>query len=223
MANETLLSGSSQGAPRPASSIEEDRKKVTLRPSSSYAGVEYMDEGASEHAFDALETPWPVAPELDLLRTQQRIALEDLIAGKSYTQAAHAAGVDRKTLYRWMSADKAFKAAVAVWRNHNAMLVRDRLAAAAPYAADMLAKAACAGNLRAAHLLLKGLGHLSGLPAQADRPAPRLARKGRILEMRLRELLLSLEDDAPAPDATPASSPPAPAEASDQSREDEGP
>lgn len=210
MANELLPPGSSQGAPRPASSIEEDRKKITLRPISSYAPVEYDDEGASEHAFDALETPYPVRPELDLLRTQQRIALEDLIAGKSYTQASHAAGVDRKTLYRWMSADKAFKAAVAVWRSHNAMVVRDRLAAAAPMAAEALARAASAGNLRAAHLLLKGLGHLSGLPAHPDRPAPRLPRRGRILEMRLRELLLSLEDDVPPTGEPQTPNPPAP-------------
>ena len=64
----------------------------------------------------ALETPYPCPPELDLLRIQQRAALESLMAGASYNESARSAGVDRKTLYNWVHKDPAFQAAMDSWR-----------------------------------------------------------------------------------------------------------
>ena len=155
-----------------------------------------------------LLTPERALPEMELLRAQQRYALEDIMNGKTYEQTAKASNVSRRTLYRWIKHDKAFKAAMEAWRQRALLEVRDRLTQGAIAAAHVVVNAASRGDLRASLALLKGSGLLNPSAAPqlqlqsppANPPPNKIPPPGgkfRVLEMRLRELLLSLTD-APA-------------------------
>jgi hypothetical protein len=157
---------------------------------------------------DALDTPYPCPPELDLLRTHQRWALEELMGGKNYTEAAQGAQVNRKTLFNWVNKDPAFIAAMEAWRKRAVQSAEDRLAGGTEAAAATLV-AAAARDYRAAAMLLKGRGLLGGaskrsaedIIAQVMSLPP---SKRKVVELRLRELILSFrEEPAPGP-ATPA-------------------
>ncbi|HET6249883.1 MAG TPA: hypothetical protein VFE47_19490 [Tepidisphaeraceae bacterium] len=149
---------------------------------------------------DALETPADATPAVEMLRTQQQYALEDLMAGKTYTEAASTAGVNRRTLFRWVNHDPAFRAALEAWRQRAARTAEDRLTQAADAAAATLSSAATR-DFRAAAILLKGRGLLPG-PKRQFKPLEKspLALsippgKRRDFEIRLRELILSFRDE----------------------------
>jgi hypothetical protein len=168
------------------------------------------DTGADDE--EGLETPpWPCRPELDVLRSQQRMALEDLMGGKSYTETAQNAGVSRKTVYNWERKDPAFIAAMAGFRRRAIQSAEDRLTHAVSAAAGTLS-AAAARDYRAAAILLKGRGLLPG-PAKPgkDNPIAQLLSlppsKRRAFELRLRELILSFREEPAIPAMT--STPPA--------------
>jgi hypothetical protein len=55
-------------------------------------------------------TPFPKTPEKARLTPRQEIAITALVAGKTNGQAAKAAHVDAKTLFRWRTEDRAFMA-----------------------------------------------------------------------------------------------------------------
>ncbi|MDB5355150.1 MAG: hypothetical protein JWN24_1603 [Phycisphaerales bacterium] len=153
-----------------------------------------------------LLTPERALPEMELLRAQQRYALEDIMNGKTYEETAKSVNISRRTLYRWIKHDKAFKVAMEAWRQRALLEVRDRLTQGAIAASHTVVNAASRGSLRASLALLKGSGllHPSAAP-QLQPPPPKTpppakappTGKFRVLEMRLRELLLSLTD-APA-------------------------
>ncbi|HET6249664.1 MAG TPA: hypothetical protein VFE47_18390 [Tepidisphaeraceae bacterium] len=161
---------------------------------------------------DALETPADATPAVEMLRTQQQYALEDLMAGKSYTEAAATAGVNRRTLFRWVNHDPAFRAALEAWRLRAARTAEDRLTQAAHDAAATLSTAATR-DFRAAAILLKGRGLLPG-PKRQFKPLEKTPLaltippgKRRDFEIRLRELILSFRDEgaeaAPVNEETP--------------------
>ncbi|HET6247558.1 MAG TPA: hypothetical protein VFE47_07675 [Tepidisphaeraceae bacterium] len=145
---------------------------------------------------DALEVDAGVAPDVEMLRTQQQYALQELIAGKTYADAARTAGVDRKTLFRWVHHDPAFGAALKAWRRQALCAAQDRLTQAAE-AAAMTLGAAATTDFRAAAILLKSRGLLNPLSLETSQPngSPLLEsispeRWGEF-ELRLRELILS--------------------------------
>lgn len=75
------------------------------------------------------------------LSPAQCIALQALLKGKSYTEAAKQAGVARRTLYNWRSSDETFAAALdneleAGWEEH-----RERMESLRGRALDVLEKA----------------------------------------------------------------------------------
>jgi transposase-like protein len=127
---------------------------------------------------ETLETPPDADPELDLMRTQQRYALEDLMNGATYTEAARNAGVDRKTMYRWINHDPVFRAALAGWRRRAVQHAQDRLTQATETAAETLIQAATQGDVRAATTLLKDRGLLPGPARPETPPAPAGASAG---------------------------------------------
>jgi hypothetical protein len=139
-------------------------------------------------------------PAIDRLGARKQFALEELMAGKTYTEAAAAAGVNRRTLYRWVNHDADFQSAMETWRARAARIAEDRLTQGANDAAATLV-AAASKDFRAAALLLKGRGLLPG-PTRQPKPAQRppltlpipAAKRGEF-EIRLRELILSFRED----------------------------
>lgn|SRR5665213_70858 len=181
--------------------IAKEQYRMAATLATEYSPEDMRRAHEPPDAFDTLKIPSGSRPEVELLRTQQVFALEDLMAGKSHLQAAHAAGVTRRTLYQWIHHDEKFKAAMESWRRHATMGARDRLTVGLSGAARTLCNAAARGDVRAAMSVLK-LAGIASPPAAPD-PTARAAtpvRRQRILEMRLRELLLSLTDapDQPA-------------------------
>jgi transposase-like protein len=141
------------------------------------------------------------SPELEALGVKQRFAIEDLMAGKSYAEAAYNAGVDRRTLYRWVNQDPVFRAAMDAWRRRAVASAEDQLTPATEAAVATLRMAAC-HDYRAAALLLKGRGLLSGAGPGRPRTTvvepkelPILPERMGDFEVRLRELILSFREE----------------------------
>lgn len=87
-----------------------------------------------------------------------------LLSGSSVTEAAHAAGVDRTTVHRWLRDDPVFQAAYNGARRalqRELALRLEQMAAAA----ERVSEAIQAGDIRASLAVLRGLGLLAG-----DRP-----------------------------------------------------
>lgn len=107
------------------------------------------------------------------LTAEQQAALAALIAGQTVTAAAAMAGVARTTVHRWLREDNTF---VAAYNGHRAEL-RDaahaRLLGLTEKALTALEQALDGGDTRAAALVLRGLGLLSGEPVAvgSDDPA----------------------------------------------------
>jgi hypothetical protein len=166
-------------------------------------------DGTDDETLEIVPT---AAPELKALRTQQRQALEILTQGGSYAEAAKYADVTRKTLYNWVNKDATFQTAMQAWRDRVTRHAQDRLVQAVNVAAQTLGRAA-ARDVRAAVILLKGQGLLSGQrpgasqgraadPAEAALAELRALppSKRQAVELRLRELILSFREE---PEAQP--------------------
>ena len=67
----------------------------------------------------------------DDLSQKQQTALAELQRGATFLNAAQAAGVNRVTLYRWIKADPAFRAAYNAWEQAACESARARLVMAA--------------------------------------------------------------------------------------------
>ncbi len=96
------------------------------------------------------------------LSTQQIAALDALLAGSSATDAAAAAGVDRRTLYNWLRKNFAFQAALNRGRKELRRAVVQRLERLANNATECVDKAVREGNLKAALEIVKRLELFSG-------------------------------------------------------------
>jgi hypothetical protein len=166
----------------------------------------FIQMGTNVNDDDALEVPTGAPPELRKLRGEQWKALSAIIDGSSYTHAARAANVDRKTIYRWINHDPAFQAALADWRHKAEVSAHDRLIQGTEAAAAMLSQAA-AGDYRAAAILLKGRGLLGGEITrryQPQRPLTAFIPPDRLDEFRtrLQELIISFREEGQKPAKT---------------------
>jgi hypothetical protein len=101
------------------------------------------------------------------LSTAQELALEKLASGASIPNAAKAAGVDRKTVYRWLQSDPHFAAAFNTWRAERVASNRARALAMSDLALDTVSAAMEQGNARVALQVAKATGAL-----KPDRPGP---------------------------------------------------
>jgi hypothetical protein len=101
-------------------------------------------------------------PKGGALAPNQENALAALLAGKSVTDAAAVAEVDRTTLHRWLKEDFQFQAAWNRGRRDLRQAMEAQLMAMAEKAAKAVASAIDAGDGKTALALLKGLGLLSG-------------------------------------------------------------
>lgn len=123
-------------------------------------------------------------PISDSLTPSQERALTALLAGKTVTDAAATAEVDRTTVHRWLKEDFAFQAALNRSRRDLREALQARLLGLAEKAAECVERSLAAGDSKAALALLKGLGLLPGELAKigSDDPAD-LADKARVQEL----------------------------------------
>ena len=98
----------------------------------------------------------------ELLSPAQQKALTALLAGKSVTDAAAAAEVDRTTVHRWLKETYAFQAALNRGRRDLQEAMQARLLVLADKGADAVERSIAEGDGKTAIALLKGLGLLSG-------------------------------------------------------------
>ena len=117
--------------------------------------------------------PQNATPSADALTPSQEKALSALLAGKSVTDAAAAAEVDRTTVHRWLKDDFGFRAAFNRERRRLREAMQSRLMTLAEKAAECVERSLADGDDKIALALLKGLGLLSGeLPSVgSDDPA----------------------------------------------------
>jgi len=101
------------------------------------------------------------------LSFQQIRAIELLITGRSISAIAKELGIARNTLYAWLNDDHRFQNALNAQRKRLQAEVEDRLNALSEKAFEVFEKALEDQGeknlrLRAAEIILKGLGFLSG-------------------------------------------------------------
>ncbi len=96
------------------------------------------------------------------LSIPQERAIELLLSGANVTESAKAAGVARETVHRWMKDDWDFIAAWNRAKRELAEVASARLFAVSAKAAENIARAVEAGDLRMSLLVLKGFGGLGG-------------------------------------------------------------
>ena len=85
----------------------------------------------------------------------QIAAMEALLAGKTATDAAAGAGVNRRTLYNWLKTDFRFQAAVNRGRRELQQAVACRIGQLAADAAECVAGAVRKGDVKAALEILR--------------------------------------------------------------------
>ena len=96
------------------------------------------------------------------LSPQQAKALTALLEGKTVTDAAAAASVDRTTLHRWLRHDAQFIAAYNGRRRDIQEEMQTKLRQLASKPIETVEQSVVAGDSRSALAVLKGLGLLSG-------------------------------------------------------------
>ncbi len=112
-------------------------------------------------------TPRNVTP-LEPLSPVQENAIAGLLAGKTITDAAAEAGVDRATVHRWLRDCFAFQAAINAGRREMRDAVCGRLERLAAKAADCLERAIDGGDVKAALEIVKGMGILAPNPIGSE-------------------------------------------------------
>lgn len=134
------------------------------------------------------------------LRPRKLKALQGLKDDLGVVKAAKFAGISRTTLYRWLTSDPVFIAALNDWKSRKLAHVDAILIAGAPTAARRLVRAA-RHDSKAATVLLKGVGAFSGKPvgsadphevqqelavAEEERRINREAKKQKLLDQQLK-------------------------------------
>jgi hypothetical protein len=97
--------------------------------------------------------------DLELSAAQEK-AIEALLAGKSVTEAAIVADVNRTTVHRWLN-DPRFDLALSRSRRELREAIRARLLALGSQAIDAVERSIVDGDTNAALAILKGLSWFS--------------------------------------------------------------
>jgi hypothetical protein len=117
---------------------------------------------------------------LESLSPAQITAVGALLAGKSVTDAATDAGVDRGTIYRWLRDDFGFQAELNRGRQDLYRETYARLERLAAKAAECLEKAVDNGDAKVALEVAKGMGLLVPHPIGSEDPA-KLAEEAEVV------------------------------------------
>lgn len=97
------------------------------------------------------------------ISTQQRRAIEAILVGKSMTEAAKAAGVNRSTLWRWLNRDPEFQAAFNSYRREAYDQLQSQTTGLASLAISAVEAALRGGDEKTGLAVLRGLGFLTGV------------------------------------------------------------
>jgi hypothetical protein len=111
------------------------------------------------------------------LSPAQLHVLAALLEGRSVTDAAQGAGVDRTTVHRWLKDDFQFIAAFNRGRKQLRHDTEARLFNMANRATETVEQAIAEGNVSAALAVLKGLGLLAGTGPAIDSDDPQELRE----------------------------------------------
>ena len=127
------------------------------------------------------------------LRAAQELALQNLAAGRSISDAARTVGVDRRTLYRWIHDDARFAAAYNAWRREVVDSGRARILAMSNRALDAVQTAIENGDARIALQVAKASGALDA-PQPGLTDADTLGRKRKLRDGQRAMKLEAAED-----------------------------
>ncbi len=108
---------------------------------------------------------------LDSISPAQAATVEAMLAGKTVSDAAAAAGVSRATVHRWLKDDFAFQAELNRGRREIRRTAFGNLERLAAKAAECLEKAIDQGNVKAALEVLKRLQLFAPSRIGSDDPA----------------------------------------------------
>jgi hypothetical protein len=134
-----------------------------------------------EHADQLREPPQERIPGLTLI---QEHALRRLAAGSNIVDAARSAGVDRRTLHRWIKSDPDFAAAYNAWQQEVIASGRARVLAMSNKALDTVQAAIEKGDAHIAMQIAKSTGLLEqARPGPTS--APDLSRRQNLRARRL--------------------------------------
>ena len=117
------------------------------------------------------------------LEPKQVVALESLLLGSTATEAARVAGVDRRTLFRWLRSNAEFQSAINRGRREAREVAIMRLERLADSAVSALERALGEGDARSALTVLRGLGLLNGSWSIGPEDAEVLALQARAAEI----------------------------------------
>jgi hypothetical protein len=132
--------------------------------------------------------------QLAELDPKQVTALECLLRGSTATEAAQAANVNQRTLWRWQRSNPEFQAALNRGRREAWEAAELRLQRLAESAIRVVEQALDQGDVRAALAILRGLRLLGGAPiAIGPDEADGIARQARINESERRQAELLAE------------------------------
>jgi len=141
----------------------------------------------------------PVASEA--LQSRRAVALATLIGGASTAAAAEASGVTRRTVERWLH-EPQFAAQLNRLRADLYRAAQARVLALTAKALAVLEERLDAGDIRAAALVLKGLGLVNGTPPPVGPTDPRaIVAQNLLASMALADLDDGVADNGMSQDA----------------------
>jgi hypothetical protein len=100
-------------------------------------------------------------PALESLNERQRIVIQCLGSGMNITAAAQGAGVDPRTIHRWIKSKPEFAAAFNAWKQETYEIARARALTMGERAMGVIDAAIDKGNLSASLQVARGLGMLT--------------------------------------------------------------
>src|SRR5687768_10979655 len=115
----------------------------------------------SQNVTEVCREPSEDQPELG---SKQMAVLENLLRGSTATEAAQAAGVNRRTVWRWRRTDIEFQAAFNRSRREAWEAAQMRLERLVEVAIGAVERAVADGDVRTALAVLRGLHFLTGEP-----------------------------------------------------------
>ncbi|HSZ58418.1 MAG TPA: hypothetical protein VK797_22320 [Tepidisphaeraceae bacterium] len=193
-----LATEAAQSPPAPAADCVSD---TALQPSAStvtspeQATPQPPSTATGEPAPQTALSLSPPASHDDLcaeLKPDQVRAMRHIIAGLTIPEAAVAAGVKRRTLYRWCNEDPLFAAALNLWKHEQLNSAQSQALGALAPALRTIVRAVENGNLPASMQLVRALGVLA--PAKPGETDPgRIRRKRRLASFRKERLLARAE------------------------------
>ena len=134
-------------------------------------------------------------PALASLNERQRIVIQCLGSGMNITAAAQGAGVDPRTVHRWIKSKPEFAAAFNAWKQETYEIARARALGMSERALGVIDAAIDKGNLSASLQVARGLGVFTP-PGSGETDPTRVYRVNNVVERLKEKHLNELETSA---------------------------